>query len=105
MAGEGLSIKTGRALALCALTGLLAGFAASGFYWLLETGRYYILETLGHYSPVLAAGEVALYPVTELEPLRWVLLFLPALGGLCGALLVKWFAPSAGGMIAPFSPM
>lgn len=97
MAGEGLSIKTGRALALCALTGLLAGFAASGFYWLLETGRYYILETLGHYSPVLAAGEVALYPVTELEPLRWVLLFLPALGGLCGALLVKWFAPSAGG--------
>jgi len=98
MAGEGLSIKTGRALLLCALTGLTVGFAASGFFWLLETARFYLSETLAHYSPVLAAGEVALYPVPKhAEPLRWVLLVLPALGGLVSALLVKWFAPSAGG--------
>jgi CIC family chloride channel protein len=98
MAGEGLSIKTGRALLLCALTGIVTGLAAAGFYWLLETARYYLTETLGHYTPPLAAGEVALHPPSaHAEPLRWVLLVLPALGGLAGALLVKWFAPSAGG--------
>ncbi len=97
MAGEGLSIKTGRALVLCALTGLLGGLAAAGFYWLLETGRYLLMESLAHHSPTLAAGEVALYPMTHQAPLRWVLLVLPALGGWAAALLVAWFAPSAGG--------
>ena len=98
MAGEGLSIKTGRALFLCALTGLVAGLAAAGFYWLLETARFYLSESLAHLSPVLAAGEVALYPASRhAEPLRWVLLALPALGGLLASLLVKWFAPTAGG--------
>ncbi len=98
MAGEGLSIKTGRALLLCTLTGVAAGLAAAGFYWLLETARFCLSESLAHYSPVLAAGEVALYPARHQgEPLRWVLLVLPALGGLLAALLVKWFAPSAGG--------
>lgn len=98
MAGEGLSVKTGRALILCALTGLAAGLAAAGFYWLLETARFYLSESLAHYSPPLAAGEVSLYPAARhAEPLRWVLLVLPALGGLLAALLVKWFAPSAGG--------
>lgn len=98
MAGEGLSIKTGRALLLCALTGIVTGLAAAGFYWLLETARYYLTETLGHYTPPLAAGEVSLHPpAAHAEPLRWVLLVLPALGGLAGALLVKWFAPTAGG--------
>jgi len=98
MAGEGLSIKTGRALFLCALTGLVVGLAAAGFYWLLETSRFCLSESLAHYSPVMAAGEIALYPAGHYaEPLRWVLLVLPALGGLAAALLVKWFAPSAGG--------
>ena len=98
MAGEGLSIKTGRALFLCALTGVAVGLAAAGFYWLLETARFFLSESLAHFSPVLAAGEVSLYPAAHhAEPLRWVLLVLPALGGLLAAVLVKWFAPSAGG--------
>ena len=98
MAGEGLSVKTGRALVLCALTGLAAGLAAAGFYWLLEAGRYLLLERLGHYSPPLAAGEVALFPAApHASPLRWVLFLLPSAGGLLSALLVKLFAPSAGG--------
>ena len=98
MAGEGLSVKTGRALLLCALTGLIAGLAASGFYWLLESARYYLMEGLAHYTPPLAAGETAIYPtVHHTERLRWVLLVLPALGAMAGALLVKFFAPSAGG--------
>ncbi|HPB11137.1 MAG TPA: chloride channel protein [Kiritimatiellia bacterium] len=98
MAGEGLSVKTGRALSLCALTGLAAGLAAAGFYWLLESARYYLMEGLAHYAPPLAAGETALYPVVcHAERLRWALLALPALGAAAGALLVKFFAPTAGG--------
>ena len=98
MAGEGLSVKTGRALSLCALTGLAAGLAAAGFYWLLESARHYLMEGLAHYAPPLAAGETALYPVVHhAERLRWALLALPALGAAAGALLVKLFAPTAGG--------
>jgi CIC family chloride channel protein len=98
MAGEGLSIKTGRALLLCALTGLAAGLAASGFYWLLESARHYLMEGLAHYAPPLAAGETALFPISHhAERLRWALLVLPALGSVAGALLVKFFAPTAGG--------
>ncbi|HRR33287.1 MAG TPA: chloride channel protein [Kiritimatiellia bacterium] len=98
MAGEGLSIKTGRALLLCALTGLAAGLAASGFYWLLESARHYLMEGLAHYTPSFAPGESALYPIIHhTERLRWVLLVLPALGAVAGAWLVKFFAPTAGG--------
>ena len=98
MAGEGLSIKTGRAMCLCALTGIVVGLAAALFYWMLDISRFCLMEMLGNYSPALAAGEIPVYPVDDHggEPLRWVLLVLPMFGAIAGALLVK-FAPSAGG--------
>jgi CIC family chloride channel protein len=98
MAGQGLSIKTGRAMALCSLTGVVVGLAAAGFYWMLDAARYYLMECLGNYSPAVAAGELTAFPVDEHmgAPLRWVLLLLPMFGGLASALLVK-FVPSAGG--------
>ena len=100
-AGEGLSIKTGRALVLCALTGLAAGFAAVGFYWLLDVAKHLLMTGCGHYAPPMAAGEVSVLrghlPETPVgEPLRWVLLFLPMAGALASALIVK-LAPSAAG--------
>jgi len=98
MAGEGLSVKTGRAILLCALTGLAAGLAASGFYWLLDTARYFLSERLAHQPPVLAPGEISLYSQSITGgPIRWLMAILPALGAMAGAFLVKWFAPLAGG--------
>lgn len=98
MAGEGLSIKTGRALTLSALTGLVVGFAAAGFYWMLDASRFWLMESLGNYSPALAAGEVPIFPTDDHmgDPIRWVLLILPMLGAIAGVLLVK-LAPSAAG--------
>lgn len=97
-AGRGLSLRTGRALTLCALTGLAAGLAAAAFYGLLEAARYGLTETLAHHAPPLAAGEVTFFPrAAHAEPLRWVLLVLPALGALVSALLVRRFAPAAEG--------
>lgn len=96
--GEELSIKTGRALALCALTGLLAGLAAAGFFWLIETARHLLVVSLANFSPPPAAGEQGLtHTVTSGPPLKWALLALPALGGLVSALLIRWLAPSATG--------
>lgn len=99
MAGEGLSVKTGRALLLCAVTGLVVGFAASGFYWMLEHARHLLSEDLGHFSAARAPGECVRSESGSVsgEPLRWVMLVLPALGAWCGALLVRWFSPTAGG--------
>lgn len=99
-AGEGISVKTGRAIALYALVGVLSGFAAVAFYWMLDVSRHLLTERIGGLAPLLAAGEPSLHPADDLdgtEPVRWVLLFLPVFGAVAGALLVKFFAPEAGG--------
>lgn len=98
MAGEGLSFKTGRALALSAITGAIVGLAAVGFYWLLETAKHLLLEGLGNYTPPLAAGEAHIYGKSGSEggPVLWILALLPMLGALASALVVK-LAPSAAG--------
>lgn len=96
LAGEGLSLKTGRALLLSALTGLATGLAASAFYWLLETVQHYFCEGLAHFTPVAAAGEPELYSALPNQmPVRWMLLLLPILGSAIAYLVVRFFsAPS-----------
>jgi len=96
--GDELSIRTGKALALCALTGLFAGMAASGFYWLLETAHHLLVGALANFSPPPAAGEKGLvHSALTGPPLKWVLLVLPAAGALFSSLLIRWLAPSATG--------
>lgn len=97
VAGEGFSIKTGRAFLLCAVTGLVTGLISALFYHLLETARYYLLERMGGFSPILAPGEPFLHPPIVTEPLRWVLLVLPMIGAAAASVFVRIFAPSAGG--------
>jgi CIC family chloride channel protein len=96
--GDELSIRTGKALALCALTGLLAGLAASGFYWLLEVAHYLLVGKLANFSPPPAAGEKGLlHSALTGPPLKCVLLVLPAAGALFSSLLIRWLAPTAAG--------
>jgi len=98
LAGDGMSVRTGREFTLAALVGLLVGLVTAGFYAVIEICRHYLLEGLGHQASLLSSGEAArsLFAVeTFTEPRRWVLFFLPALGAVAGTLLIRWFSPSA----------
>jgi CIC family chloride channel protein len=89
--------KFWRMIALCALVGVVAGIGAIVFYVLLDLCRVFFLEYLAGYHPLPPGGESPLFslPVTELR--RWVLLLVPAVGGLISGMLVYWIAPEAEG--------
>ncbi|MFO0751402.1 MAG: chloride channel protein [Myxococcota bacterium] len=77
----------GRTLLQTALVGLAAGFLGAGFFWALETVTRALLENLAGYEPLRASGEAgalgANETTTAFQP--WLLVFLPAVGGLlCG---------------------
>lgn len=76
----------GRVLTQAAFVGLAAGLMGAAFFAALEYGQWLFLEVLAGYEPLLAHGERLIAGGGEgLRP--WVLVILPALGGLgCGLL-------------------
>lgn len=86
---------------LSVVIGIPAGLAAALFNYLIQTCGGFFLGQLGHYWPPLTGGEAEAmgHPLLEhAAPIRrWVLLFLPALGGLVSGWLVYKYAPEAEG--------
>ena len=96
--GGGASWRTGRAFALCSLTGVAVGLSAVGFNALFELCRHGILGTLGGFAPHEAQGEVPLFfGASAMRPRWWILWALPALGALLASVIGRWFCPEAGG--------
>lgn len=96
--GGGASWRTGRAFALCTLTGVAVGLSAVGFNALFELCRHGILGTLGGFAPHEAQGEVPLFfGASAMRPRWWILWALPALGALLASVIGRWFCPEAGG--------
>jgi CIC family chloride channel protein len=93
---EGLS-RIGRWSLSCVAVGVLAGAAAIVFYYLCQLGMRIFLDFLAGYRPPPSAGEAALFRGGNAVLSRWVLLFLPAGGGLLSGWLVYRFAPEAAG--------
>ena len=91
----------GQRLVLCVLVGVVAGFGAIAFFYMLEAGRYVCMDYLAHYSPAQAGYEQALEPPAPQAPSlplrRWALLILPAIGGLISGFIVFTLAPEAEG--------
>ncbi len=89
-----------RILAMCVVVGLVAGLGAAGFFVMLEAGTAFCLGYLAHYHPHTPGWERPLYhlgvegPVT---PIRWMLLIIPAIGGLLSGWITFTFAPEAEG--------
>lgn len=91
----------GRRLLLCLLVGVVAGLGAVAFYYVLELGRYVFLDCLAGYYPSLPGYEKPVIAPPDghaaLPVHRWVLLFLPALGGLAAGFIIFSLAPEAEG--------
>ncbi|MEJ5357494.1 MAG: chloride channel protein [Desulfobacterales bacterium] len=89
--------RAGRWAFFVAAIGLIAGAAAIVFYFLCQAGTRFLLDALAGLRPPPATGEAALFPQGAGEFSRWVLLVLPAAGGLVSGLLVDRFCPAAAG--------
>ncbi|MBN2062252.1 MAG: chloride channel protein [Deltaproteobacteria bacterium] len=79
------------------LIGLIAGLGAILFHYLCQLGVHFFLDLLAGYRPPTPAGEGHLFHPTQTIFNRWILLFIPAIGGLISGWLVYTFAPEAEG--------
>ncbi len=79
------------------LIGLIAGLGSIVFQYLCQVGLHVFLDLLAGYRPPSPAGESYLFQPTGKPFVRWMLLFLPAFGGLLSGWLVYTFAPEAEG--------
>jgi len=70
------------------LIGTFSGLGAGLVFFLLEWAKFFVLEYLAGYAMAKPAGE-HLVPFAATTPLRlWLLVLLPAIGGLLSGLIV-----------------
>ncbi|NVL89731.1 MAG: chloride channel protein [Desulfobacterales bacterium] len=79
------------------LIGLIAGLGSIVFQYLCQAGLHIFMDQMAGYRPPPPAGESHLFQPTNTPFSRWMLLFLPALGGIISGWLVYTFAPEAEG--------
>ena len=87
------------------LIGLFAGAGAVFFYTLLSLSSHYLLGGIGHYYASPAGGEQGLLPIPDgvvspgllTDPHTWILVLLPAIGGLVAGIIIYTYAPEAEG--------
>ena len=79
------------------LIGIIAGVGSIIFHYLCDFGMHYFMDMLAGYRPDAPAGEHHILPPTSTPFNKWVLLILPAAGGLLSGFLVYTFAPEAEG--------
>ena len=88
---------TGKWLLNFVLIGIIAGLGSILFHYLCALGVHYFLDFMAGYRPPPPAGEHHLLTPTTTEFNRYILLILPAAGGLISGWLVYTFAPEAEG--------
>ncbi len=79
------------------LVGVIAGIGSIVFHYLCQLGIHYFMDMIAGYRPPAPAGEHHLLPPTDRPFNRWLLLLLPAFGGVVSGWLVYMFAPEAKG--------
>ncbi len=86
-----------RVLGLSLLVGIVAGVGAIAFYAACQVVVHYALDAAAGYRPHHPGGEPPLLAPTDQLFRPWLLVLVPALGGLVSGLLVFTLAPEAEG--------
>ncbi|MEW5725720.1 MAG: chloride channel protein [Thermodesulfobacteriota bacterium] len=89
--------KIGRLVLLSILVGVISGLGAVLFFYGLLWAKVFFLEILAGFPEIEPPGEQVLHLNLPHEPKRWVLFFIPVIGGFLSGLLVYTFAPEAEG--------
>ena len=79
------------------LIGLIAGLGSVIFHYLCQVGFHFFMDMLAGYRPPAPAGEAHLFHPSNTPLNRWMLLFMPAFGGILSGWIVYTFAPEAEG--------
>ena len=87
----------GRTLLQAAAIGIVCGFAGAAFFGILEYTQRLFLEELAGYESLRANGETFAAAGAPRIFRPWLLLFLPALGGLCCGFLTRRWPQARGG--------
>jgi CIC family chloride channel protein len=87
----------GRTLVRAALVGAAAGLAGAAFFAGLEYLQLFLLEYLAGYEPLRADGETFVGAIERPSFRPWLLLFMPALGGLLCGLITRLAPETRGG--------
>ena len=77
--------------------GFIAGLGSIVFHYLCLLGSHYFMDMIAGYRPPSPAGEHHILAPTSQPFNRWILLILPAIGGIFSGWLVYTFAPEAEG--------
>jgi CIC family chloride channel protein len=89
--------SVGRYMVLGIFVGVVAGVGALAFFAACQWCQHYLLDYLAGFRPGEPYGEPVLFSPTDTPLRRWMLLLVPALGGLLAGWLVYTFAPEAEG--------
>ena len=89
--------RAGRWTLLFVVIGLIAGMGSIVFHYLCQLGMHVFMDLLAGYRPPTPTGEQHLFTPSDRTFTRWILLFLPAFGGIISGWLVYTFAPEAEG--------
>ncbi|MFC1830160.1 chloride channel protein [Thermodesulfobacteriota bacterium] len=79
------------------LIGIIAGLGSIVFHYLCQVGLHFFMDLIAGYRPPSPAGEHHLFPSTQTSFNRYILLFLPAIGGVLSGWIVYTYAPEAEG--------
>jgi len=90
-------IRAGKWMFFFILIGLIAGTGSVIFHYLCQAGSHFFMDVIAGYRPPAPAGEQHLFAPSASVYNRWILLFLPAFGGILSGWLVYTFAPEAEG--------
>jgi CIC family chloride channel protein len=86
-----------RLLGAAILVGIVAGTGAIAFYLLGSAVAHYSMDLIAGYTPHHPGNEPELFRATGTEFSPWLLLIVPAAGGILSGLLVYTLAPEAEG--------
>jgi len=89
--------SVGRYMVYAFFVGIVAGLGAVFFYLLCQFGQHYLLDMLAGYRPEEPFGEPSVFGHTATPFRRYLLILIPALGGLLAGIVIYTFAPEAEG--------
>src|SRR5258708_40154651 len=85
-----------RLIFLCVLVGIAAALGAWMFTYVIDLGgNLFMTGLVGYRMPLPGAEGPTVIPDPATH--RWLLLLMPALGGLLSGLAIHWLAPDAAG--------
>ncbi|MGE5177240.1 MAG: chloride channel protein [Hyphomicrobiales bacterium] len=87
----------GRWFVYASIVGCVAGLGAIVFNLLCQVGLHYFLDVLAGFRPPQPGGEGGFLQATDTPFRPWMLLLVPALGGLLAGIIIYRWAPEAEG--------